>query len=691
MATVQPLALSGSVMPRMARWVEVRELWSDTWQPVPWLRPLSIRDPLPPGSGQATLSRDFGTILQNGSTAWVSWAPVDVTEWYVRVRAQRAGNPAVTLFTGIVLDAQAVIDRASELAGEQTLTAASLDVLLDRSQINTAKCKESGSEFTIGRLPAFNRKATMRSVLGNRTNAAATDGTHRFSRDGSKWTARDILEYLFGHHVPEDGPDWELCGQLDAISPRVEVWDFHGKTLREIVSKLVDRRRGLAWRVQVDEVANVVQVWIFTLADMPITAGAQTLPANSQPMTLTLPSVSPFHHLLGPLEFRQTQVAAYDVVEARCTRPLLVTATFSFLDGTLETGWNTNLEYSYINVSGSPSDRDVYRASDRNEGVFCRFVVPKSWDGKTGGNYTTIAGSSAFARTAGSRQVARPAPKPDGGFDLQTVRPWWNFGQKFLADTCLEKNADYTTHPLDRDDQPEDVEIEYLAPLVLVFDSHDGPQHKHSGKYYPVERLHEIDPNYRSVGVKILDKQMGFELRVTPRHYFAHPDCADIVTNIEPEWYYQDLQITATFATDDYPFVERQISDPQETERRLTIDVPGAEYWFCPENTVVGVSSDLLSVEKMRAGNRWLRRDQELLEAAVGFAFAWFAVPRQAIKIPIADIGWFAPLGAMLQGVTNSALGLWMPVRTVISSRTIDFQQHSTVLETSWGSLDFWG
>src|SRR6185503_19045521 len=91
----------------------------------------------------------------------------------------------------------------------------------------------------------------------------------------------------------------------------------------------------------------------------------------------------------------------------------------------------------------------------------------------------------------------------------------------------------------------------------------------------------------------------------------------------------------------------------KETEipKRLTIDVPECEYWYAPAKvTVCGIDEDG-KLQYVHAGNESVRDDRLKLAAVLAFALAWYGKDRQAVEIPIKQVGKFIGIGSVLKDI----------------------------------------
>jgi hypothetical protein len=123
-----------------------------------------------------------------------------------------------------------------------------------------------------------------------------------------------------------------------------------------------------------------------------------------------------------------------------------------------------------------------------------------------------------------------------------------------------------------------------------------------------------------------------------------------------------------------------------EAERRLIIEVPGAEYWYALRATVVDVEGGNLF--RIHPDNRVLRDDSDILRGIAAFAQAWYQVQRQTVRITLKKVDNFAVLGSLLTTISGQYNE---SVNTVISSVETDFRSSTMEYQTGWGEFDVIG
>jgi hypothetical protein len=274
--------------------VYTRERWMYPWQEQPRIFADKIRWGCSPEGGAGTFTIDCGagrTISQPGFLQHLQ--PLDLLGHYIKVEVQfptlnipeiipfGGGNiaPATrdpVYWYGIISEAGGVRDGAREyqagpgsvrvLTRTQALAAVGLEYLLDRIQLDKTytMSQSGGSEVVQVRLPiAFNEPHKFAGP-GNRSPSVAQEsGVYVFTDElatASAWSTRNIVEYLVEYFRPIDwlGMNHIPCSLSVNALATLPTWDrpivpYAGKTLRDVLNQLCDRRRNMAWQLLVNE------------------------------------------------------------------------------------------------------------------------------------------------------------------------------------------------------------------------------------------------------------------------------------------------------------------------------------------------------------------------------------------------------------------------------------------------------
>lgn len=679
MPTIYNRAATLTLVPPNRSWVMAKLSYSDRWQYVPYMVPVQCVDVAAPEVGYADIRYDFGLIKREDTTSFLYATTYGLLDCYIQIMTQYEGYAPQAIWTGIITDDQTAADRPGFASGEQQIRAYHLSHLLDREPIANARTETpaaDGTTQTIGWVPTFNKRSEIGlSLAGNRTEEPAEDGVYVFGKDGDLWTNLDILEYLCYYHKPAN-LDIQFAGQTNLLEQTVDLWDFEGYTLWEAINKLVDRKKGVGfypWSAG----DGYLYLYIFSLTERDIQFGSATLAANPLQTFYEFPSSRPYTHLTGEIPFRKTTVNQYDRLVIRGKRAK-VTGTFSLADDTLEKGWTQDLEDDYVTAKGTDEqENDRYRSLDKFQGVFSRFTVPNEWDGKVGDG------------DGGKKVSMRLRALNDGTMEPRKTGPLYMVDKTFLRENPFQSGKDYGSEP-PTDYNPAEQEPEFQPLLAIAKKVPDGEQVVNA--FYILDRLDESLADSSSASVRPTDKRLGVEVAFSPRHLFALGHIEEGgATGSEPVLDYEKLLVTATFESDECPqiIVENFAGNASESVKTLVLDIPGVEYWYVAPGTVVDVDPDNeTKLLRYQAESPFIRGEEDLakLEAVAAFITAWYGVRRQAVQIPIKQVGLFVQIGTLLTDIRNANLA--EQVRTVVTARKTDFIAGVTVIETGYNALD---
>lgn len=677
-------------LPLVTRYVEVKQTWNSQWLYVPYLSPLSCTRSVAPQIGRAILSYQFGTIKPEDSNTFTAFTPYNFQDWYVRISIQFPDNEPQPVWYGVVVETENHYQSEQTLMGEQRFTCLELSFLLNRINLYQSlafpdSADDTTNTETLNYVPTFNERHWKgNDIQGNRSDVTAVfnEGesneyeTYIFQPTGQKWSNFDILQYLIMNYGPA-ALTFNITGSYQVLSFIQDVFEVGNSTLWDCLCRLIDPKRGLGCNLVVDDSSQEVYINVFTLTDTPITLGATTIPANQNLISFSYPTNFPFTHATGDVPFRTTSANTFDKLIIQGQR-IKVVSVFSYKDNTLIEGWDTStLQGAYVTSLGTdPIKNDRARAKNAYENVFTRHIVPRTWNWQTG------AGD-------GSKPVQdnlAPTCKKDGTVDFSKPAGFWNGTNQLERQLPLKQGMDYTTYPPTNTDTDND-DPDFQPMFVAVYDNQNGAVHTADNKWHLIHKLQAANTTLHDSSVHNLDNELGFRLVASPNHYFAlgHWNSPG-ATNVSPELDYKQLLVTAAFRT-----AQRQritVTNPVQTENTkvkvLTID--NAEYWTVSANAPIAID-DNGNLQTINVQNGVLRNDIALLQAVAATASAWYFSKRQAVEIPIKQIGLYVALGAFLKSI-SSFNGVEV-VRTPVSGITIDFQGNTTTITTAYHELDF--
>ena len=680
----QLVPLAQNVDNRTGRGVYYKRYWTDQWVPAPYVYPLFCEEFAAPNIGSAQFRFDFGRIKQNDVMVPGDYYPNDFRGYYLAIATDYGDTGGGSFYwAGICTDQETTNDRAIDIGGDQIYTAREIGHLFDRTPITKGHVQHSTNDpITIDYLPKFNRRLDWTPTLrGNRQEDPDTDDDELYIfeerwDDGKVWTAWNVVNYLIKKHNPTNF-NISLTGQSEELKSYEDVWDLDGMTLWEALNRVINRKYGLCWSLQ-HSGSGTIFLNVKTTTSTDITLNDRSIYANTSPRTLNLPADWPFNHLYDPIPQRQATTSVYDVIEVRGARAK-VCGTLSYPDGHLLKGWKLSLEEDYKDGAGSATDpdkNDRERAHDRYDGVYGRIVVPFNWNGK--------------CLNASDDEVPLMISIDETGeVDLDNVGDFWMGDIRLDRSLFLEKNTDYTTDPPTKE-FASDQDPEYVPIIVFLKDEDDGANHTATDEWIAVDRVSgTLQGVYSSASIRPLDNQMGFQLDVTPRHIFAGYPWAGgpTISNYQPEFGHEGLYVTAVIEHPQRIKVVEEVYDSSrgDSERRLVIDVPEAQFWYIVPGTVYDIDSN---GDRVRySGDGLLRDDRELLDFIAAAAKAWYGKTRQAVNIPIKRIDSYCDLCDMLQGVTGYSFQF--PVNAPVTGIRTDFVNDMVNIETGWGSADF--
>ena len=247
----------------------------------------------------------------------------------------------------------------------------------------------------------------------------------------------------------------------------------------------------------------------------------------------------------------------------------------------------------------------------------------------------------------------------------------------------MKVGVDYTVDPA-VDNNPTDAEPDFVKFLVMYKDDTDGAEHIKSEKWHFVDKLHETNEILRNLNVTLLDNELGFRLSASPKHYLALNSWTNAkAAQVQPELDYDNLICTGFIKTDHRLKVVVKITDKENRIR--TINIPNAEYWYSPDDqTVIGIDD---AGELLYNAISVFRDDSDVLRQVLAAALVWYGVQRQAVEIPIKQLGRYVELGSMLTKINTSFSR--ESVRTVVTSRELDFENDRTIIKTGYFDLAF--
>jgi hypothetical protein len=657
--------------------IEYRLSWDDDWSDAPFLYADRVTYSVAPAISSAQLFYRAGDkILRPTISQFLGYERLALQGYYVKISIfQKDGNDPL-LWYGTVIDRDETLlgfqSGASQRDSRQTFTAYGLEFLLDRKYLTTSIVeRDNGSTDTIGRAIGFNLGAGSERDRVRRPNgstAKGPDGAYAFARslhvnDCDFWDADDIIKYLSVYHMPADinGDQilpWnydDTAGYLPFAGPTLQV---HGKTIREILNMIMDRRRAMSWAISVSEAdpddptsKDSIDIipFSFSETDIDFPSGDGFIPANQNPK---------------PFDF-DTELLARDprLVSSRSTvHPSVIVRgerrgvvfTTAFSDAThdwvnFDINWTSDLQTEYNAGATGDShygdDDNWLRQQTMNqqarlraklESVYRWFKIPDDWDGTTNKSSPTLLVDD-FAVAKGNQ-------------------PIWLPGLRFEHHLPMRDGIDYSgTNIFDGNVTsvlPDDEQGDFIRPMGWI---NVGIA---SSTYERIDRLGlglkeklilpETLGRAYSITLKMHKDDLGFSVDVhghaqcaiakddfTPADDADGPDSND--EESKPDLNYKDLLVTVYMLGDSY--AEGQWPDPDNGPDSSDVHEPlliQVHHYFCDyvlADTVLDsdTNGQLVKVTK----SAYVRDDRDALKDMARMAYQWYSVERKALDVTL--------------------------------------------------------
>lgn len=667
--------------------VEFKSSWNGNWTTVPYLTPLHFERRDGSGIGQARFLYHWGQVKREDQTQYQTYAPIDLLNGYVRIWTTYAGQEKLR-WLGIIIDEQATHLSLPTLTdtsiGDQQFTAFEMTYLLDRIIIDKAFVRYPSDGLAepvaVDSTPSFNLADRFGGqLLGNRS-AQTYNNVYYFDLETTTdisdlWEGEAVLTYLISNiSLGEFANNIYRSGEVSYLSTIYRQWNLGGKSMLAAINEIISRDLGFCWCLDFDD-SDRFYLKVRGMPKEEISIGIAAIPQNYEQVPLIVPSVHPFNHILGDLTVRISTARNYSEIEVRGA-PVQVTATYGLgPDKDLYPAWNTAAETAYKDPGGADiEENDQIRSTDRFEGVWTTFTLPKNWRGNARDMNSTFS------------QDILPTVNPvDGSVTLGAFAGNFWIGEKqFERENPFYVGVDYYAGSGGVPGWTEDSALEYQPLVAFYRDQTDGDLHQKTDRYIHLDRIKESLPDVtQSVGVRPLDKQPGVDFSVTPRHLLALSYWDGDNSDTKPEFKYGDIYVTASMKFDERIKIRRSTGLPGT---RLTIDIPEAEVWVIAPGTMVDVNNDGYPV--LYSGDSQVRDDRPMMEGILAGALAWYGTVRRAVSIPIYRVDNFVNMLAMVTEVTDYYY-FTIPINSVVTAIKTDIVGGTTTIETNWMQEDY--
>ena len=666
MAKIQPGPISSTTIQGWTRTlVQVKREWSHDWHTLYHTTALNVRESIEPRTSKASFIYHYGKIKRAIASTFVLW-PADLqhSDWYVRfVACTEHGR--VPFFHGIITQESCDLMGADAggPAGDIVYSAYGLEYLLDRVSIRNAHVLENAAVVEIGRSPAFNERSRRGvQMLGNRTESEQ-ETSHVFARDGEIWSHYDAVNYLLRYYQP-GGPVFGLSGSFNALVNIKTVVPAEGLTLRQVLNKLINRRRGLSWQVKVHQ-DSTVSIDVYPVMNKDVKLAGKTIPGGK---THNI-SLADEKFVVKAEINKSTNTKFEKVIVYGANLKTCLSLDYDYSDN-LEAGWTAQEETDFKNARD-----DKERASPVHDRVYKIFRAPDDWDWKAGVGHEEHTVNPLLDSNA---DIVFQTDSDGNPTDYAEEAEHWNAYKSFM-----------NFLPLREDPEKDNADPEFRKPFVILKD--------------PKEKNEFFQPDSEEDGctVTMCDKELAIRVKFSQNHILGLNHCTKrnlgAGSSDELERYdWRSMIATVFLETDQRIRVEAEIGNNPKTEaeRVLSILADDCELWIVCPYTVEKVKdgkyefvypkgtlhtddpSTLLGMYKI------VRDDREVLRYIAAMAKAWYSKPRAGITLSIKELAFSGWAGRILGQVS---LGTQLiNANTIISSVSWDLLQNISTIETDF-------
>ncbi len=721
----------------------IKEHWDDEWERVYFLYCNRLNWCANPQIPSAEFEWRFGRGLQPGGSTFQDIEPKDIYDWWVRVEVPQYdsdGDPLTSKYWyGIFTDRQDELQGGKYgKAGSQIIVAHGPEILLSRQVIDSCWTLdgELNDPHHLRRALPFNEgcrrrprggfeKTKYKDRPGNRSPDADLNGVYLFddyptttATERQAWTYRQIVDYLLAYQAPQDKSGvTQVPFKVNADSETyIPVWKAselqqHGRTLKEVLDDILDRRRLLGYCLEYNNVLDGFLLRAFNYLQSALVLGdGFDLPGNTAQKTWDFDDCI---NVAG-IHFRESEI--YGQVKATGSR-VVCCFTISDLDGTLWPHWTLSQQTSYcLAASGlaayadyDPSQKEaanrIARADESVKKVFTTFGMDNGWNGYVGNGIGTGDTSRAFPFTDLSLST-----------DPTVNEVWYVPGMRFTRLLPLKSEHDYSGLNISYDEIPTTLDPsaswDYIPMMVLYpLTNEVDPFARTYIDLAKMGQLNDIEiagdgngfPSSCSVGLEteapafrlVCHGEYGQhafgagegDYKFTPLSYgsgYSEPSPAlsweKFICTVAAEADY--------FVTSNYPVAPS--GDP-DCLKVLHIDASQfCDLHYVAPLTIVGLNKGALT--RTETGGI-IKDDRKLLEMISRVAYEWYSVKRQALTIGLRGALKPVEVGDLIVEIGNEDNGTDQAIRTVVTEIEINFARtessiHTTKIQTQWAEFD---
>jgi len=772
--------------------VYMRVHWGSEWEEVAHCYAVGqVAWLMPPNFSSATLEWQYGLATRPlSTTAEVvePFHPSNLIGRYVKIEWDASDVPdeeeedyKLPVFYGCVVgvvDAWAGdgddADAEPVARGIQRFTVHGIESILDMTPIMSSFVMtiddEDQQQITeIGRCLNFNKinagSVDHRQRLeGNMTSLYVEDEVNCFDGSGGSpsedeeadfdppipWTLAHIVAYLLHFHSPKDANGDHIVKFTvrrnecfnGLIEHEIAVDDYENMTVWRLLNHLIDRRRGLGWRLEpaeqeVDgedgatELTFEVVLFAFVAEQVKLPIGGELRPDEERVFDVDLTGdrlAQIVVHTDGHLKYHQviargarrgSIVNVSNHSDAGDARIPLAADWSTADDDALAEDWDSGVTeipgYKDLTLEQQKAARDRYRRLHKFDRLWSHFTIARTWDGLNDGGAPVFPQLDAEGEpTDESEEFWLPGLRLDRTLPLLAGV---DYSDERIAD--VEENPDESILA-DIRAMPPNVHPEYLPLLCYVYlDQGDEDSWRPSHMLGMVDGIsgglpYTISCTPQETGPGVILKVRGGG-RVTQRVLSGldTPEGDDGVgqsytidavdKTLVVAYVQQDQFLEHRVPLDDE--VEDHEGEPPDVIRRMVVSMPDCHLDWVPRYTIVGhhlwkEGEDATEILGFKLANTtkgaWLRDDRKRLKTAAELAAKWYLVTRKPITITWTRLRKFFQLGDFITTLKQVARedsddAFELDVNTPVTAVRYDLDTGTTTVQTAFAELDVRG
>lgn len=554
------------------------------------------------------------------------------------------------------------------------------------------------------------------------------------------WNADDVIHYIPFVFSP-DGLKFEVetPGLIDPNDPAsgkplekiIKTWDLESSTPWDAMSQVASRKNGFVVVIepQYDTQNPNRAVDPKIIVRTTVSEDVPNTPLTANPLVYTILVIDYQKHLFSELDYQESEVFEKLTVFGErmvCVGTWWASGNLS-LNG-LSPYWSEQAETDYMSQSGIGNEPGIASKLDRAfQHVF------KSLKINTENSYGFNSG--IFNDGPIESYPLFPTPKADGTFDYTPTLTTPHFKEMATINRHLPIRTNQRVSVSENNEEQVLIDLEYIEnknenneflPYLLMYKSSFEVPHvirdeRPNGltnesnqddgvQFTYVDQMAEVYPGLPNFQPYVMESEPVVSISGCSPTWFGYYELKDsppVIMADEPPDYpelsWKDLVFTASITSDKRQRVSKTIwewkgeedPDPKPIIKEKRIYISGAENWQMLPGTWLGPSyskgpirfPENPQVEKDGKDIYKIRDDVDKLKDVFDVAANWFFKPRLAVNMKINQLCYFAPIGSMFYSAPT-LIGTTL-VDTPIVSKTWNFEDGATTIETAWAELDF--